>query len=283
MLDLRERGDGLLWVDIPEWGDEAEQLLSKVFQFHPLAIADCATRNPVPKVHVYPGPRVRRPAHPRRPAARRSRPLPRAGPVHRRPGYVVTVHGPLNPAVDPEPRRCSRSRACWPAASSRAASHPASADDLSYALVVGRDPAAARSSSPTSPQRRVAARTPAVVTGRRDTSGDPEQFLDADVPYAATASHRGQHAWRRSAARCSHACADHRGRTGPSRQRLFDDVVDQFDHLRSDGRRRRRRTCRARSSSTRRARTRRSPSRPNASPSSRPSRCRSRRSRRSSA
>ena len=47
--------DGLVWVDIPDWDDEAERVLSEVFCFHPLAIKDCKERNHVPKVHLYPG------------------------------------------------------------------------------------------------------------------------------------------------------------------------------------------------------------------------------------
>ena len=53
----------------------------------------------MPKVHVYPGPRVPGAARPAR-GRRRPRALRRARPVHRR-RYLITVHGPLNPAVDP--------------------------------------------------------------------------------------------------------------------------------------------------------------------------------------
>ena len=53
--DLLARTDGLVWVDIPSWDDEAKRVLTDVFCFHPLAIRDCMERNQVPKVHVYPG------------------------------------------------------------------------------------------------------------------------------------------------------------------------------------------------------------------------------------
>ncbi len=71
---LLQREDGLVWVDIPACDEEAVRVLAGVFGFHPLAIR---ARQEWP------------------------RPLPRARPV-RRPRYLVTVHGPLNPAVPPD-------------------------------------------------------------------------------------------------------------------------------------------------------------------------------------
>jgi len=35
---LREKTDGFLWLDIPEWSDEAEILLKRDFGFHLLAM-----------------------------------------------------------------------------------------------------------------------------------------------------------------------------------------------------------------------------------------------------
>ena len=97
--DLLARTDGLVWVDIPSWDDDAKRVLSDVFGFHPLAIRDCMERNQVPKVHVYPG-HVFLVLH--APYAGK------AGHVHYieldqfiGTNYLVTVHGPLNPAVDP--------------------------------------------------------------------------------------------------------------------------------------------------------------------------------------
>ena len=45
---LLGRTDGLVWVDIPVWDEEAEQALKATFGFHPLAIRDSANRNQVP-------------------------------------------------------------------------------------------------------------------------------------------------------------------------------------------------------------------------------------------
>ncbi len=75
-------------------------MLSGVFGFHPIAVRDCTERNHVSKVHIYPdyvfsvlhAPKVGKSGH-----------------VHCveldqfvGPNYLVTVHGPLNPAVAPE-------------------------------------------------------------------------------------------------------------------------------------------------------------------------------------
>lgn len=97
---LLTRTDGVTWVDIATWDDEAERVLGDVFDFHPLAIRDCRERNQVPKVHVYPG-HVFLVLH--APYAGR------AGHVHYieldqfiGPNFLVTTHGPVNPAVGAE-------------------------------------------------------------------------------------------------------------------------------------------------------------------------------------
>jgi magnesium transporter len=99
LTSLLVRDDALVWVDIPTWDDSAPRVLAEVFTFHPLAIRDCAQRNQVPKVHVY-GDHVFVVLHAPHAGA--------AGHVHYveldqfiGPRFLVTVHGPLNPAVDP--------------------------------------------------------------------------------------------------------------------------------------------------------------------------------------
>jgi Mg2+ and Co2+ transporter CorA len=37
--EMLTRKDGVVWVDIPHWDDEAYRVLSEVFCFHPLATA----------------------------------------------------------------------------------------------------------------------------------------------------------------------------------------------------------------------------------------------------
>ena len=95
--DLLTRTDGITWVDIPAWDEVAERVLSEVFGFHPLAVRDCRERNQVPKVHVYPD-HVFLVLHAPHAGA--------AGHVHYveldqfiGPNFLVTTHGPANPAV----------------------------------------------------------------------------------------------------------------------------------------------------------------------------------------
>ena len=99
VAELLRRDDGLLWVDIPEGDPVAAHTLTDVFGFHPIAVKDATERNRVPKLHAYPD-HVFVILH--------APELGRRGHVHyieldqfigRR--YLVTVHGPINPAVDP--------------------------------------------------------------------------------------------------------------------------------------------------------------------------------------
>jgi len=97
---LLKREDALVWVDIPVCDPFASHVLSDVFGFHSIAVRDCVERNHVSRFHVYAdhlfnvlhAPQVGRRGH-----------------VHYVEldqfigrNYLVTVHGPLNPAVDPE-------------------------------------------------------------------------------------------------------------------------------------------------------------------------------------
>ncbi|MFP5253813.1 MAG: CorA family divalent cation transporter [Actinomycetes bacterium] len=90
--------DGFVWVDVPEWSVDAERLLERL-GCHPLVIEACRTRNHVPTVHAYE----------RHLFVTLLAPLlGGGGHVHLleldqlvAEGYLVTVHGPLNPAVDP--------------------------------------------------------------------------------------------------------------------------------------------------------------------------------------
>jgi magnesium transporter len=95
--DLRKRTDGFLWLDIPEWSDEAEELLVRGFHFHPMAITESKTRNHIPRVHVYPH-HVFIVVH--------APEIGAGGHVHYLEldqfvgeDYLVTVHGPVNPKV----------------------------------------------------------------------------------------------------------------------------------------------------------------------------------------
>lgn len=128
---ILKRESGLVWVDIPVCDPSAGQVLSDVFGFHPIAVRDCVERNHVSKFHVYAdyvftvlhAPQVGRRGH-----------------VHYVEldqfvgrNYLVTVHGPVNPAVDPEVALLD-TRAVL-ARIMRRQWVPSSPFDLSYAIV----------------------------------------------------------------------------------------------------------------------------------------------------
>src|SRR3954471_16327785 len=96
-LLLRE--DALVWVDIPECSEEAVVMLTDVLHCHPLAVRDCMQRNRVPRVRIYPHQQLLILHGPERGPS---------GHVHYieldqiiGDKYLVTVHGPINPAVAP--------------------------------------------------------------------------------------------------------------------------------------------------------------------------------------
>lgn len=128
---LLKSGDGIVWVDIPSVDDEAEGILSEVFKFHPLAVKDAATRNRVPKLHAY-GDHVFVALH--------MPELGQRGHVHyieldqfigHR--YLVTVHGPINPAVHPDVALRQTGEALKRIEAGRL--RPATPFELSYAIV----------------------------------------------------------------------------------------------------------------------------------------------------
>ena len=95
--DLLERTDGFLWLDIPTWSQEAEDILAKQFEFHPIAIQNCRERNHIPRVHVYPNHLF---------IVIHAPEIGTGGHVHYLEldqflgeRFLVTVHGPLNPKV----------------------------------------------------------------------------------------------------------------------------------------------------------------------------------------
>ncbi len=95
--DLLGRTDGFLWLDIPEWSDQAEQVLTHEFKFHAMAIDDCRNRSHVPRVHVYPNHLF---------LVIHAPEIGTGGHVHYLEldqfigeHFLVTVHGPLNPKV----------------------------------------------------------------------------------------------------------------------------------------------------------------------------------------
>ncbi|HSV40586.1 MAG TPA: magnesium transporter CorA family protein [Nocardioidaceae bacterium] len=96
---LMQRDDGFTWVDMPALDDVCTTLLTQTFRLHPMAMEACRTRNHVPTVHGYDDHLF---------LVLFSPLLGSAGHVHLLEldvvvgrNFMVTVHGPLNPAVDP--------------------------------------------------------------------------------------------------------------------------------------------------------------------------------------
>jgi magnesium transporter len=96
-LDGLLAGPDLIWIDVPHWDAVTEERLGPRLNLHPRATHDCAVRNPVPKVHVYPD-QVFLVLHAPERGAR--------GHVHYieldqfiGPNWLITVHGPMNPVV----------------------------------------------------------------------------------------------------------------------------------------------------------------------------------------
>jgi len=96
---LLERGDGFVWVDVSEWDGQAESVLTDAFKIHPLVIEACKRRNHVPTVHGYEDSYFVTVHTPLAGAAGHVHLLEIDQVVGRT--FLVTVHGPLNPAVDP--------------------------------------------------------------------------------------------------------------------------------------------------------------------------------------
>ena len=128
---LLQREDALIWVDIPMCDPWATHVLSDLFGFHPIAVRDCVDRNHVSKFHVYADYvfTVLHAPH-----------IGRRGHVHYVEldqfvgrNYLVTVHGPVNPVVDPEVALID-TRAVL-ARIERRNWLPASPFELSYAIV----------------------------------------------------------------------------------------------------------------------------------------------------
>jgi magnesium transporter len=129
---LLKREDALVWVDVPVCDPTASHVLSDVFGFHSFAVRDCVERNHVSKFHVY-ADNVFTVLH--------APQVGRRGHVHYVEldqfvghNFLVTVHGPLNPAVDPEV--ALRDTRAVLRRVERGSFIPGSAFDLSHAIVM---------------------------------------------------------------------------------------------------------------------------------------------------
>ena len=212
--------EGLVWVDVPEWDEAAEDVLTRVFGFHPLAVRECARRNRVPKVHAYPDVLFLAVHAPERGAG---------GHVHFveldrfvGPGYLVTVHGPLNPAVPLEVALRDTSEVLERLRAGRL--HPQNSFDLSYAIVsaLGR-----RMEAFVETMTEEVWELEQIVTA--GDLGDPEVFLDRlfrarhGLLAVRTMAAQAREIYRRVASL---------SRFVPEESRpLVHDLVDQFDRI----------------------------------------------------
>jgi Mg2+ and Co2+ transporter CorA len=89
-----------VWVDIPECTEEAISLLTEVLGCHPLAVRDCMQRNRVPRVRIYPHQQLLILHGPERGPSGHVHYLELDQIIGEK--YVVTVHGPINPALSVE-------------------------------------------------------------------------------------------------------------------------------------------------------------------------------------
>jgi magnesium transporter len=99
VAELLQRDDGFVWVDVPAMDDVAEQLMVEVFDVHARVLEAMLSRNHVPTIHAYEEHFF---------VVLHAPLLGKAGHVHLLEidvlvgrNFLVTVHGPLNPVVDP--------------------------------------------------------------------------------------------------------------------------------------------------------------------------------------
>ena len=213
--------DTIVWVDVPVWDAEAEDVLGRVLGLHPMALQDCARRNRVPKVHAYADGLFLVLHAPERGERGHVHFIELDRYIGQR--FLVTVHGPLNPAV---PLAVSlRDTEEVLARITAGRFHPGNAFDLSHAIV--------------SAMTRRMERFLDTLAGDvwdlelRVTSGDvgdPEQFLDElfrarhGLLALATMADQSAEIYRRVVSLLRYVPEQNRP--------LAHDLVDQFDRIR---------------------------------------------------
>jgi Mg2+ and Co2+ transporter CorA len=217
--DLLAAGDGVLWVDLPDGDPDAAGVLTDVFGFHPKAVADALSRSPVPKVHLY-ADHVFVVLHAPEPG--------QGGHIHYveldqfvSARYVVTVHGPVNPAVPAAATRVETDAVAARVDAGRF--RPASGYELSTAVVAAvtgrmRDHLSARTTEVWQFEQRVTS----------DHLADPEEFLDGMFRVR-----HGLLSVRTMAAQSAEVYGRMHAREvyGPEHQRLLEDNEDQFRRI----------------------------------------------------
>ena len=222
LMELRQRTDGFLWLDVPEWSPEIEVLLARAFGFHPMALADSRNRNHVPRVHVYPDHAF---------IVIHAPEIGTAGHVHYLEldqfvgaNYLVTVHGPLNPVVPIEAALRETKGVADRLASGRLC--PTSPFGLTYAIVssIARREAALVSDI---------ARQVGLLEQRVMSAGDeePQEFLTKlftarhELLTIKTMASQGSEIYRRAITLSSFA--------PPEGLDLMRDLLDQYERVAS--------------------------------------------------
>jgi magnesium/cobalt transport protein CorA len=225
--ELLELEDALIWLDIQAGDEAAGRVLSEVFRFHPLAVQDSLERNRVPKVHAYKDHLLVILHTPERGERGHVHYIELDQIIGR--NYLVTVHGPVNPAVAPEVSLRETQAVMARIEAGRLS--PKTSFDLSYAIV---------SALTRTQETYVETATKDVWRlEQRVTGGDvgaPEAFLDE-----LFRARHGLLAVRTMAALGSEIY----GRMGalpgimPHARHLINDLGDQFNRVRSvaDGQR----------------------------------------------
>jgi magnesium transporter len=128
--ELLRQDEGVVWVDLPSCDAEQGRVLAEVFGFHPLAIRDAMQRNRVPRLHAYRDYAFLILHAPERGAAGHIHYVELDQFIGER--YLVTVHGPTNPAVSPGAAVRETSAVLRRIETGKA--HPANGFDLSYSI-----------------------------------------------------------------------------------------------------------------------------------------------------
>ena len=217
--DLRQRNDGFLWLDIPEWDDDAEALLANEFKFHPMAISESRNRNHVPRVHVYPD-HVFIVVHAPEIGAR--------GHMHYLEldqfvgkSFLITVHGPINPKVPLE--TALRETKGVAARIDAGRLHPTSPFGLTYAIVSS---IARRESEMVAEIAREVGLMEQRVMAEEDEK-DPQEFLSElfaarhELLTIKTMASQGSEIYRRAIKLTAFA--------PPEGLELMKDVLDQYE------------------------------------------------------
>jgi magnesium transporter len=218
---LLAQEDGVVWVDTAAEDPECARVLTDVLHCHPLAVRDCVERNRVARVRAYPDHVL---------VILHTPQLGKSGHVHYveldqliGERYLVTVHGPVNPAVPPDMpvretktvlRRITEGRL-----------NVGTPFELSHAVVSGM---AHHQESVIEELTREVWQLEQRVTGGH--MGDPEEFLEElfqarhGLLSVRTMSALSIEAYGRM--------AFVGGIVPPGERRLVDDLVDQFDRVR---------------------------------------------------